>query len=305
MNYSNILIEILILFIYVILGLYVKKRNFVTESGIQDISKIVVNVAMPLLVISSINIDYNPKYGHNMIIIAIISFLYLSFLTLLSKQLLKLFKSHDSDKNSMRYALLFGNIVFLGYPLCYGLFGDVGILYASVYVAMQNIFQWTIGVHFFNSEKFKISDLKNLLNPGLIAIFIGMIMFFLGLKTPPMLLRVIKGVGSISIPLSLMMIGATLGNFKLKDIISDRGAQFVAFFKSLGFPAIFLIVLFFLPIDSSIKSVLIIMSAAPVQASSAVIAKNFGGDSIIVAKAVALTTFFCIATIPLFLMLIG
>jgi predicted permease len=170
---------------------------------------------------------------------------------------------------------------------------------------MQNVFQWTIGVHFFNSEKFKISDLKKLLNPGLIAIFIGMSMFFLGLKTPPMLLRVIKGVGAISIPLSLMMIGATLGDFKLKDIISDRGAQFVAFFKSLAFPAVFLIALFFIPIDSSIKSVLIIMSAAPVQASSAVIAKNFGGDSIIVAKTVALTTFLCVGTIPLFLMLIG
>jgi len=305
MNYTSILTEILILFIYVLLGFYVKKKNFVSEAGIQDISKIVVNVAMPLLVISSINIDYKPEYGHNMMVIAIISFFYLLFLTLSSKQLLRFFKSHQGDKNSMRYALLFGNIVFLGFPLCYGLFGDIGVLYASVYVAMQNIFQWTIGVHFFNSGKFEIKDLKKLLNPGLIGITIGMFLFFLNIKTPPMMLRVIKGVGSISIPLSLMMIGATLGDFKLMNIISDKGAQFVSFFKSLGFPIFFLIFLFFMPIDSTLKSVLTIMAAAPVQASAAVIAKSFGGDSVVVAKSVALTTFLCIGTIPLFLMLMG
>lgn len=301
MNFTSILTEISILFIYVLLGFYIKKRQFVTDAGIQEISKIVVNVAMPLLVISSINIDYKAEYASNMLLLAVIVFFYLSFLTFSSKVLLKKF---NGETSSMRYALVFGNIVFLGYPLCYALFGDVGVLYASVYVAMQNIFQWTLGVHFFNHQGFKFKDLKKLANPGLIAIIIGMSMFFLGLKTPPFLLRVIKGVGAISVPLALMMIGATLGDFKLMDILTDRKAQFVAVFKSVIYPGLFLAILFYLPIDATIKSVLTIMAAAPVQASAAVIARNFGGDSVIVAKCVALTTLLCAATIPLLLMLL-
>ncbi len=304
MNIISILSEILLLFIYVILGLYIKKRQFVTETGIQEISKIVVNVAMPLLVISSVNIEYKPEYANNMLLIAVLSFLYLATVTITSKKLASLVTDDKVDRSSMRYALVFGNIVFLGYPLSYALFGDVGVLYASVYVAMQNIFQWTLGVHFFSTDKFKMSNLKKLLNPGLIAICIGLTLLFLGIQTPPYILRIIKGVGAISVPLALMMIGATLADFRIKEIFTDKRAQFVAFFKSIVFPALFLFLLMALPIDKTLKSVLVIMAAAPVQASATVIAHNFGGDSIVVAKCVALTTTLCALTLPAFLLLI-
>lgn len=304
MSFSNILAEILILVIYVILGFYIKKKKYLTDAGIQDISKIVVNVAMPLLVISAINIDYKAEYVHNMIIIAIASFLYLTIVTLISSRLAPRISDIDNHKSSIRYSLTFGNTVFLGYPISYALFGELGIFYASIYVAMQNIFQWTVGVHIFKREKFSLTSLKRLLNPGLIAITIGLVMFFIGLKTPSYLLRVIKGVGAISVPLALMIIGATLSEYKLKDIIVDREAQKVSILKSVIFPAVFLFVLMFLPFNPMIKGILIIQTAAPVQASAALFAKNFGGASGIVAKCVAFTTLLCTITIPVFLMFV-
>ncbi len=304
MSYSKIVSEIFILVIYVLIGFYVERKKYLSDEGIQDISKIVVNVAMPLLVVSAINIEYKAEYVTNMIIIAIASFAYLSTVTLLSSRLAPLISKHEGNVKSMRYAMTFGNTVFLGYPISYALFGELGIFYASVYVAMQNIFQWTVGVHIFKQEKFEFKSLKRLLNPGLLAIFIGMLLFFLGIKTPAYVQRVIKGFGSISVPLALMIIGATLAEYKLKDIISDREAQIASLSKSILFPTLFLAVLYFLPLDPMIKAILIIQTAAPVQASAALFAKNFGGESGIVAKCVAITTLLCMVTIPIFLMTI-
>ncbi|GAU77083.1 AEC family transporter [Fusibacter sp. 3D3] len=304
MSYSKIISEILILIIYVIIGFYAKKRNFFTDAGIQDISKIVVNIAMPLLVISAINIEYKVAYVHNMIAIALCSFLYLSSVSLFSAKLAPYITKKTDHAKSIRYAMTFGNTVFLGYPMSYALFGELGMLYTSVYVAMQNIFQWTVGVHIFKQEKFELKSLKRLLNPGLIAICLGMAMFFLGIKTPAYLQRVIKGVGAISVPLALMVIGATLAEYELKEILRDREAQVVSIIKSVVFPTLFLTVLLFIPIAPMLKAILIIQTAAPVQASAALFAKNFGGESGIVAKCVAITTLLCTLTIPLFLMLI-
>ena len=304
MSYSKIVSEIFILIIYVIIGYYAKKRKFITDAGSKDISKIVVNIAMPLLVVSAINIDYKTEYVQNMIIIAICAFLYLSTVSFISAKLAPHITKKTAHAKSIRYAMTFGNTVFLGYPISYALFGELGMLYTSVYVAMQNIFQWTVGVHIFKQEKFEFKSLKRLINPGLIAIFVGMTMFFLGIKTPPYLQRVIKGVGAISVPLALMVIGATLAEYPLKEIIRDREAQVVSIIKSVVFPAILLSALFFVPINPVLKAILIIQTAAPVQASAALFAKNFGGESGIVAKCVAITTLLCTITIPLFLLFV-
>ncbi|MBF4693546.1 AEC family transporter [Fusibacter ferrireducens] len=304
MSYSKIISEIFILIIYVIIGFYAKKRKFLTDSGIEDISKIVVNIAMPMLVVSAMNIDYETEYVHNMITLAICAFFYLSTVSLLSRKLATSITHREDHVKSIRYALIFGNTSFLGYPISYALFGELGMLYTSVFVAMQNIFQWTVGVHIFKQDKFEFKSLKRLLNPGLIAIFFGMTLFFLGIKTPPYLQRVIKNLGAISVPLALMVIGATLAEYELKKIIRDREAQVVSAIKSLAFPTLFLGVLLLLPIPSMLKAILIIQTAAPVQASAALFAKNFGGESGIVAKCVAITTLLCTITIPLFLMFV-
>lgn len=130
-------------------------------------------------------------------------------------------------------------------------------------------------------------------------------MFFLGIKTPPFLSRVISGVGAISTPLALIVIGATLDGYRLKEVLQDKGVLLVAFVKALAFPGIFLALLYFIPIDNTLKAILTIQSAAPVQASGVVFAKNFGGDSGTVAKCVALSTILCAFSVPLFLLLIS
>jgi predicted permease len=240
-----------------------------------------------------------------MLYLAVFSFAYLTFVSLTSWKLSSFSTEGEDKKRAQRYGMIFGNTIFLGYPLSNALFGQIGMLYASIYIAVQNIFQWTLGVYIYKREKFSLSTLKRLINPGLIAICIGLSMFFLKIKTPALLSRVISGVGAISVPLALIVIGATLDGYKLKEIIRDKGVLFVAVVKAIAFPAVFLTVLYFMPIDNTLKAILTIQAAAPVQASGAVFAKNFGGDSGTIARCVALSTAICAFSIPLFLLFIS
>ena len=304
-SYDKIVIEIFVLFVYICIGYFCVKIKFISETGIQDMSRILVNIAMPALVISSINIEYKPEYIRNMEYLTVLSFAYLTFATVVGKFVVGRLKGEDSAKKSMRYCIIFGNAIFLGYPLSNALFGALGMFYASFFIGMQVIFQWTVGVNIYKGEKISLSNLKKLINPGTVAILIGLCMFSLQIKTPLLADKVLKGIGSISTPLALIIIGATLYGFKAKEIFLNWNIQIITLFKILLFPAVFLCILYFIPIDPILKSILTILVAAPVQASSVVFAKNFKGDPLTASRCVMLSTLLCLATIPMFLMLIN
>ena len=305
LSFLQILMEILVLVIYIGVGYFAKYKNFITEAGSRDMSKLVVNIAMPLLVISSMNIEYEASYVQNMLIIACLSLLYFLVVTTITKKLSVLYADGKGNNRELRYCMIFGNAVFLGYPLSFAFFGNEGIMYASVFVALQNIFQWTVGVQNYSKDQDLLKRLKNLINPGLIAIFIGLFLFFFQIETPAFFLKIAKGIGAISVPLALMIVGAQLDLQHLKDALQNKGILASVFTKCLVFPAIFLVILGFTPLDQTLKSILTIEIAAPVQAAAALFARNFNGDSVTAAKCVALSTLVAIVTIPLFLVLIS
>lgn len=305
MSFSNIFLEILALVIYICVGYFAKRKGFITEAGTKDMSKIVVNIAMPLLVISAMNISYEQRYVKNMIIIAGLSFSYLAIVSIMTKKLSLLYADHKGNHRELRYCMIFGNAAFLGYPLSYAIFGNEGMLYASIYVALQNVFIWTVGVQIYSGEQSLGSRLKNLINPGLIAIGIGLILFFFQIDTPAYFIKIAKGIGAISIPMALMVIGAQLDLSHLKAAFRERGILLSVFTKCLAFPALFLLLLSLTPFDNTIKGMMTIELAAPVQASAALFAHNFAGDSLTAAKCVVLSTLVSVVTIPLFLMIIS
>jgi predicted permease len=304
-NFLQIFLEILVLVIYIGVGYFAKKKQFITEAGSRDMSKIVVNIAMPLLVISSMNISYDARYLNNMLIIAVLSLAYFIVSSIATKKLSAFYADGHGNHRELRYCMLFGNAVFLGYPLSLALFGNEGVLYASVYVAIQNIFQWTVGVQNYASHQSIAERLKHLINPGLIAIFIGLILFLFRIDTPAYFLKIAKGIGAISVPLALMVVGSQLDMTHMREALKNRGILLSVFTKCLVFPAIFLTLLLLTPIDSTLKSILTIEIAAPVQASAALFARNFGGDALTAAKCVALSTTIAILSIPLFLIIIA
>ena len=51
------------------------------------------------------------------------------------------------EKNTpiLRFACIFSNAAYMGFPLIQALFGAEGLLYASAYVTVFNILLWTVG----------------------------------------------------------------------------------------------------------------------------------------------------------------
>jgi hypothetical protein len=66
------------------------------------------------------------------------------FYVVLTKILFNRF--HDGEKQVYQYATVCSNAGFMGNPISQGVFGDLGLLYASVFVIPQRIVMWTAGI---------------------------------------------------------------------------------------------------------------------------------------------------------------
>lgn len=300
-DFSEVIIQLLVMMFIIVTGMISKKFKVIDDYGDRTISSLIINVTTPALIISAMNLELDPGIARNILIVAILSLSLLGFAWLFSKLITKDESITDDQIRVHRFAIIFGNASFLGFPLCYALFGRLGLLYASIYSAIQDIFLWTVGVSIM-ADGTKQKNLANILNPNLAAIVVGVILLFANIKLPTFLDSALSSVGDATMPLALIMVGSGFSSLDfsfagLKSILK------VVLAKLIVMPIIMGFLLFKLPIDELVKSVLLLEFSLPTAAVSVVMARNFDRDFTLASRLVMATTLISMITIPLLVLL--
>ena len=69
----------------------------------------------------------------------------------------------EDRRKNLTYAIICSNAGFLGNPIAEGVFGSVGLMYASVYLIPQRIMMWSEGLAIFSGNKDPKGTLKKVL----------------------------------------------------------------------------------------------------------------------------------------------
>lgn len=206
---------------------------------------------------------------------------------------------------------VFGNLVYLGFPLIYALYGEEGLLYAGMFQFVSNMMIWTIGVIILNQGK-NLSlrqNIQHIWNPNTYAVIIGFIMFLLSVKLPSVLMKSFGGLGDSTTYLSMLYIGSMMYHSSLKGFLNRREVYIFTVNKLIILPVILLVILSkvvtYIPggIDSTVIAVLVLLSAMPGMANVVIMAKIFDADDELATANVAVSTIFSIITLPLILLL--
>jgi predicted permease len=314
MHTDIILNQILILSILALIGVIGSRAKVITEETKDMLAKIIFNITLPLALLTNFSrIDVTPKLLSNSLLVIGLSVLVLLFMLLAGWLTARLFKMKTTAAVIYKSHSLFGNIIFLGFPLISALYGEEGLLYAGMFQVVSNMFMWTIGVIILNQGQ-NTSLKKNLLhilNPNTIAIVTGFTMFLFSVKLPQFLLKPLGGLGDSNTYLSIVYIGSVLYFTSVKALFNNKIAYLLSFTRLLLVPAIllsfFMAVNFILPvkIDPLVISVLIMQSAMPAMVNIVIMAKIFGADDKQATANVFISTLLCIMTLPLIMLLLG
>lgn len=299
---NSVFNQVEILILMMVVGVVLRKLNIITDQVNKGLSYILVNVTMPFLIVNSFNFSFSKSMFQKGIMIFLYSLVIHIFLIILSE--ITYFKFPQDKKKIMKFATIFSNCGFIGYPVVAGLYGKVGVFYTSIYTIPFNIFLWSYGTFLFTDKNNENIFKKVFLTPPMIAMYIGLIMFFFSLKLPSPVIKTAESIGNMTTPLSMFVIGAMLADVKLKEIFSGISVYYVNLIKLIIAPLIVFLFLNALGVQKTVLNICVILTAMPSGTIVGVFAENYGGDKKIASKCAFLSTILSVVTIPIIFMML-
>ena len=220
-------LQVIILFVLMMVGFASNKLKLIDENGIKGITSLMLYIITPCVLINSFQREFDVSllkgFG-----ISVAAAIILHVAAIFISKLLV----HDKDKakeNVLRFGAIFANCGYMSLPLQQAVLGSEAVFYSSSYVAVFNIFTWTYGLGLMCSGREKISVKKAILNPGLISVVIGLVLFFGSVKLPAVLGKPLEYIAALNTPVPMMIIGYYIGNLDFKKVLRSKGEFVISF----------------------------------------------------------------------------
>ena len=309
MDILVVLKQMCILLAMMLTGYITCKLGFVDRDVYSKLSKIVVSIFNPILIIDSVIGKSLHTTGvvfwENLILV----FLFYTLLFLAGFLLILVLRPSDVDSPIYRMMMLLPNIGFMGIPIVAALLGTDYIIYVAVYMLFYNIILYTYGI--FLCKKSARADGKVasetkqpwfkpiITNPGVIASVIALLIFFLNLPVPEAVSTFCGYMGNPSIPLSMYLIGCSVAFSDIRAMLKDKKTYGFLLFKMLLFPIACTFLVHLLPYDNNIIKLFIIMTAMPAGSLVVLVSEEYAGNTTAATNGVVLSTILSILSLPL------
>lgn len=288
------------LFLLLVLGFVLFKCHIFDEYTNKKISALIVNVASPMLIISSIAGVEGSNKSIVFLMIGAGILMYIGFI-ILGKIINRLFPFPKKDWPVYECMVVFANTGFMGYPVLLDVFGQEAVFYASLIHMAFNFFVYTYAIMCLtkgDDSEFKL-NFKQLLTPGIILIFVGIFIYLFDIQLPSVLMDTINSVGSLTAPLSMMMIGSSLAVYPIKNSFTDWRSYVFAFVRLMIVPFVTMIMCRLLHIDPYYANITIITNAMPVGSMVLMLATQYNANVKIVTRNIVVSTLLSVITIPI------
>jgi predicted permease len=294
--------QVIILFLVMLAGFYARKRNIITANMTGKLSNLLLQVTQPMLVVSSFNFEISNEMLRNAILVLVIAFLIHLFSMVLGKFIYR--GCPEEIRKVLKFITVFSNCGFMGFPVLESIFGSKGVFYGALYVIPFNVLALSYGVLVFTGKSDKDTIKKILTHPVILSVGVGMVLFLLQIKLPDPISRAITMLGSMTSPLSMLIVGSLLAAIPFREMFGGKAVYIGSAVRLIILPLIIYGLLLLLQLPKDVFRVCVILSAMPAAANTAIFAERFGGDAMLSSRLVSISTIFSIFTIPLILMLL-
>jgi hypothetical protein len=303
--------QMLVLLVMMLVGAFVYKKGWLGEEGAANISKIVVNIFNPLLVIGGVlgdtaSISQSKLFG-NLKLVVLYNVVTLLFAIVLMWVL------HPPKSHRSLFVLMasFSNLGFMGIPVAKSLYGNEGVLYVSFYILLYNIIVYTYGMALArraarekngidSAQKASMAEsLKRIINPGVAAALLALLIFAAGWKMPSPVVSLCDYMGDATIPLSMMLIGVSIAKADLRSYLKDFRMYMFILLRMLALPIAAALIMRNMGFDSVVLGVFVVELAMPIGSIIGLFAKECGADDAYCMKGTVLSTLASIITIPI------
>ena len=285
-----------VLFIYMAVGFFCRKVRIFTDEARDKLTDFVVLVTLPCMIFESFHMAFSLetlKQGAASVAIALVM---ACVALLLGKVLYNRFPYEE--KSILQYGTLVSNSGFAGLPVVSGTYGDEGLFLGSLFIIPTRILMWSAGISLFTRADAKQAVKKVLLNPGIIAVEVGLVRMVLQLPLPHFVDTAVDNLGACTSPMAMALVGAILADVPLKTVFDPKSFYLVAVRQFL-LPGICLAALKLLQVDPLTTGVAVALTGMPIGSTTAILAQKYGADAQFASKCVFISTLTSLVTVPI------
>ncbi|BCN31185.1 AEC family transporter [Anaeromicropila herbilytica] len=290
-----------VLFVTLLLGFYLNKINIIDESTNRKLSTLIIQVTCPALVIRSVCGDNMKGDKSDILFVFIIGIIMYCMLPFVAYIISKLMFVDKSQSGTYQFMLIFANTSFMGFPVVSSIFGQKAIFYTSILHMGFNILVFSYGIYLISkdSEKDAKFDMMKFVNPGIISSIIALIIYFTGLELPKCIVDTLNSVGSITTPLSMLVLGASIATISLADLFKEKKVYVLAIIRLVIMPLIAYFILSKITDDKMLIGVGAITLGMPVASMAVMLSNEYEGNTRLTSMGVLVTTVLSVISIPL------
>ncbi len=299
--FINVLTQVVILLILMMLGFVLAKVKMLDDTTVKGMTDLVLMIVTPCVIINSFIREFDPSLLKNLLLTFLIAFLLQFEYIILCRILIR-----DKDKGKekvLKFSAIFANCGFMSIPLLDAIIGDLGVFYGSSFVSIFNILVWSYGLGLMNKDKSSISFKKLILNPGIIGITIGLVIFFLNIPIPQIISKPISFMAGLNTPIPMIIIGFHLAYSNFSEGFRNIKAVFAIMLRLVIFPLLALFAMYICGVRGDVLVACTICASAPTAAITTMFASKYGGDTSLSVSMVSISTVLSVITMPIIITL--
>ncbi len=297
MSFFDTLREMLVILFAMAMGFLAHRLGYFNAETDQRLSKVVLSITMPSLIVSAVITGESLPEMEKLLTVLEVAVVYYLLQALFSLLAPRFLGGTAAQQGVWRFALIFNNMAFIGYPVVTALFGPEALFYAVILNVPFNLLSYTLGpLMLAGAKRFRW---RQLVTPCTVAAVLGLFFALTRLRPPAIVGECLAFVGDVTVPLSLLVVGSLLAGLPVGQVFKSPRLWCLSLLRLLVLPVLLFAILQLLGAEPMLLGIAVIEMAMPVAINGSMLSLEYGGDTETMAQATLLTTAVSIVTIPL------
>ena len=294
-------IQVLVLFLIMFAGYLCSKTKIAGQEAADAMSPIIMNVTLPCLLLNAFQRPFSAELlGEAGVSVAAALIMYGIALPL-AIAYPHIIRTRGQERGVHRYALLFSNCSFIGYPMVEAILGPQYLFHACLFNIFYNLFAFTLGAWVIAKEgdkKMKLSW-QTFVNPCVMATVAGFLLFIFSVSLPSPLLKGIKMTGDMTTPMSMLVTGIVLARVKPRLVWGQWKIYVTVFIRLILLPVLVGLACVLFGIRRDLLVLAVIITAMPAATTTSIISALYRAAAGEGSALVFMSTLLSMATIPI------
>ena len=304
------LIEIVAVLVVLMLAGYIgAKRGIFTPQVTKAMSALVFNLFLVSSSFSSICKDVPEMTGAKLVHILLVLSIAIILPYIMGGISSRIFFSGTPYRATAELCMSVVNTLMFGLPIVQQVYGGSSVMFMGLSSVPFNLMLYSVGVWRLlkssGSEARVKIRLKDILSPVLIFTLVALVVLVAKLPVPSLVMKFVDSTASATLPMSMLVIGATIGSGNLLESIKDKRVYVVSFIRLIVAPALAWLLLSPICADPLLLKTAVVIAGCPCGVVVSVLAVQYEQDTLLASRSVMMSTLLSVITLPIIIILLG